>query len=240
MQAFIRTTNKTSNPIPMFTTLGTGIYTLPDAARILGLRLSKLRRWLKGSEEGMVRDAPGRYGVTAFGIEGTGREKHMDFLSLIELYTVMRLREWGVSFSTIRRAREDLARRLRVDHPFAVQTLFIDGARLLTEDNDLQYELGTNGQIAMRSVLEPFLQRIDFEDSTQLAQRFYPQGREHHVVVDPHRSFGRPVVSNTSITTEAIASLFKGGESIEALTLQFDLNEPQVRDALSFENCLAA
>ncbi|MBC2604246.1 hypothetical protein J3R74_003954 [Puniceicoccus vermicola] len=42
----------------MFSTLGTGIYPLPDAARILGLSLPKLRRWLNDSEDGMVRDAP--------------------------------------------------------------------------------------------------------------------------------------------------------------------------------------
>lgn len=225
----------------MIHTLGTGIYTLPDAARILGLSLPKLRRWFKDSEAGVVEDAPARYGMTAFGIEGEGREKHMNFLSLIELYTVMRLRELKVSFSTIRKAREDLAARLGVEHPFAAQSLFVDGAKLLTENDNLQYELGTNGQIAIRKVLEPFLKRVDFEETSRnLAERFYPQGREHHVVVDPRRSFGRPILSGTSITTEALASLYRGGESMEAIEQQFDLSKAEVRDALTFEDCIAA
>lgn len=224
----------------MTSILSTGIYTLPDTARILGLSLPKLRRWLKNSEAGVVEDAPARYGITAFGIEGTGSEKHMDFLSLIELYTVVRLRELRVSFTTIQRAREDLAKRLKVKHPFATQTLFVDGAKLLTENDNLHYELGTNGQITIRKILEPFWERVDFETTTLLAEQFHPQGRDKHVVVDPRRSFGRPVVSDTSITTEALASLYRGGESVEALTQQFDLNVDEVRDALEFEHCIAA
>jgi len=223
------------------TTLNSGIYTIPDAARILGLPLPKVRRWMKGSElADAVEESPARYGIDSLGIEGTGAEKHMDFLSLIELYTVMRLRELRVSFPTIRRARADLAQRLGVDHPFAAQSLFVDEAKLLTENDNLHYELGTNGQIAIRKVLEPFLQRVDFETSTRMAERLHPMGRKHQVVVDPRRSFGRPVVDSTAITTEALASLYKGGESIAGLARQFDLEEAAVHDALEFEHCLAA
>jgi uncharacterized protein (DUF433 family) len=224
----------------MLSVLSSGVYTVPDAARILGLSLPKLRRWLKDSEAGALKNAPARYGITALGIEGEGSSKHMDFLSLIELYTVMRLRELGVSFSKIRKAREDLATRLGVKHPFATQSLFVDGAKLLTENDNLLYELGTNGQIAIRKILEPFWNRVDFEESSLIAKQFHPHGRDHHVVVDPRRSFGRPVVTGTSVTTEALASLFHGGESIEGLSQQFDLTEAEISDALAFEDCIAA
>lgn len=225
----------------MHTILSSGIYTIPDAARILGLSLPKVRRWLKGSEQdNAVEEGPARYGIDPLGIEGTGSEKHMDFLSLIELYTIMRLREQRVSFRTIRLARDDLTQRLCVDHPFAAQSLFVDGSKLLTENDNLHYELGTNGQIAIRKVLEPFLQRVDFETSTRMAERLHPMGREHQVIVDPRRAFGRPIVEGTAITTEALASLFKGGESIEGLSQQFDLEEKAIQDALEFEHCLAA
>lgn len=225
----------------MQTTLSSGIYTIPDAARILGLSLPKVRRWLKGSETfDTTEESPARYGIDNYGIKGVGLEKHMDFLSLIEIYTVMRLRELKVSFPTIRRARADLAERLGVNHPFAAQSLFVDGAKLLTENDNLHYELGTNGQIAIRMVLEPFLLRVDFETSTRMAERLHPLGRERKVIVDPRRAFGRPVVDGTAITTEALASLYKGGESIEDLAQQFDLKEVAIHDALEFEHCLAA
>lgn len=225
----------------MQTTLSSGIYTIPDAARILGLPLPKVRRWLKGSDvAGTVEESPARYGIDPLGIQGTGAEEHMDFLSLIEIYTVMRLRELKVGFPTIRRARADLAKRLGVDQPFAAQSIFVDGAKLLTENDDLQYELGTNGQIAIRKVLEPFLQRVDFETSTRLAERLYPLGRDHQVIVDPRRAFGRPVVDGTAVTTEALASLYKGGESAEGIAQQYELTEEAVHDALEFEHCIAA
>lgn len=225
----------------MQTTLSSGIYTIPDAARILGLSLPKVRRWLKGSDAtDAVEESPTRYGIDPLGLQGAGAEKHMDFLSLIEIYTVMRLRELKVSFPTIRRARADLADRLGVENPFAAQSLFVDGAKLLTENDNLHYELGTNGQIAMRKVLEPFLQRVDFETSTQLAERLHPMGRDSQVIVDPRRAFGRPIVDGTAITTEALACLYKGGESVEGLAQQFEMEEGAIHDALEFEHCLAA
>ncbi len=225
----------------MKTALCSGIYTIPDAARILGLPLPKVRRWLKGSHtSASVAESPAPYGIDSLGIKGQGAERHMHFLSLIEIYTVMRLRELKVSFPTIRRARSDLARRLKVEHPFATQSIFVDGAKLLTENDDLCYELGTNGQIAMRNVLEPFWSRVDFETTTRMAERFYPQGRSSQVVVDPRLAFGRPTIVGTAITTEALASLYKGGEALHTLALQFDLNENAIHDALAFEHCLAA
>lgn len=225
----------------VISTLSSGIYTVPDAARILGFSLPKMRRWLKGSDAPTnVEESPARYGIDPLGIEGDGVEKHMDFLSLIEIYTVMRLRELKVSFPTIRRARADLAVRLGVEHPFAAQSLFVDGAKLLTENDDLHYELGTNGQIAIRKVLEPFWARVDFETTTRMAERLHPMGRDSKVVVEPQRAFGRPIIGGTAITTEALASLFRGGENIEALAQQFDLSEDAIQDALVFEHCLAA
>lgn len=223
------------------TTLSTGIYTIPDAARILGFSLPKMRRWLKGSDAaGSVEESPARYGINSMGIEGEGAQKHMDFLSLIEIYTVIRLRELKVSFPTIRRAWADLAQRLGVEHPFAAQSLFVDGAKLLTENDNLYYELGTNGQIAIRKVLEPFLNKVDFETTTHIAERLHPLGRESHVVVDPRRAFGRPIVSGTAVTTEALASLYRGGETSESLAQQFELSEMAIQDALKFEHCIAA
>lgn len=56
----------------METTLSSGIYTIPDAARILGLSLPKVRCWLKGSDvaDAVVEEGPARYGINSLGIAG--------------------------------------------------------------------------------------------------------------------------------------------------------------------------
>jgi uncharacterized protein (DUF433 family) len=60
------------------------------------------------------------------------------------------------------------------------------------------------------------------------------------VVVDPHHAFGRPVIDGTNITTEALASLIRGGEKIEDVAADFRLDPAQVQEAWVFEMRLAA
>jgi uncharacterized protein (DUF433 family) len=55
------------------------------------------------------------------------------------------------------------------------------------------------------------------------------------IVVDPHHSFGRPVIEGTNISTEAIASLLRGGESVENIAESFQISLKEVHAAQTFE-----
>jgi uncharacterized protein (DUF433 family) len=59
-------------------------------------------------------------------------------------------------------------------------------------------------------------------------------------VIDPHHAFGRPVISGTNITTEALACLIRGGEKVEDVAQDFRLEPEQVEEAWAFERHLAA
>jgi hypothetical protein len=80
--------------------LPVGVYTLPDAARLLGLPLPRLRLWVLG------RDA-----AEALGHRGTGKDRTFDFYTLIELFTIGQLRAQGLSWPTLRKARAELMER---------------------------------------------------------------------------------------------------------------------------------
>ena len=107
-------------------------------------------------------------------------------------------------------------------------------------DDAALLEIDSGGQTAFSSVLEPFCARLDFDSTTKLASRFFPDGKESAVIVDPAHSFGRPILGGTNITTEAIACLIHGGEKIEDIAADFLLELKQVEDAWSFEQRLAA
>jgi uncharacterized protein (DUF433 family) len=59
-------------------------------------------------------------------------------------------------------------------------------------------------------------------------------------VIDPHHAFGRPVISGTNVTTEALACLIRGGEKMEDVAQDFCLELAQVEEAWEFERRLAA
>lgn len=212
---------------------------MPDAARILGLPLPKLRRWadLEVSLEGVVCEDATPYGLSKEGIRGKGIETHLDFLSLIELFTIYQLREAGVRFPEIRAARSELTEEFQTTHPFALKGLLLDGRKIATELTDTSHLLILNdqGQRAFGAVLKDFYTRIDFEQASQLAERYYPCGKDAAVVVDPRISFGRPVIKGTAIATETLQALANGGEPPELIAEQYEISEASVRDALEFE-----
>lgn len=219
------------------TSLGGGAYTLPDAARLLGLPLPKLRKWVRGVAEADGRHHP----VGQFASRSEGRDRNFDFYTLIELYTIAELRRHGLSMLTLREARSELSKRFKVAHPFALKGLLTDGHRLLKElGNESLLELGSGGQASFEAVIKPFCQRLHFDSVSNLASRFFPMGRKKGIVVDPNHSFGRPVIDGTNIATQSIASLIRGGESIDQVAEQFRLERPIIETAWEFEKSLAA
>lgn len=223
-----------------------GIYTLPDAAHILHVPAFKLRRWLDTEApvphaEGVLAETATFYGISKVGIRGEAHQKHVDFLTLIELFTIYQLREAGVSFPEIRVVRSELQEEFSTEHPFALKGLLSDGRKIAREINQRDLLLlNAQGQRGFSAVLEDFFKRIDFEESSKLASRYHPCGRESAVVVDPRISFGRPVLEGTAIATETLLSLYKGGETPELIAEQFEIGEAAVQDALNFENWQAA
>lgn len=214
-----------------------GVYLVPDAVRILRLPAGSLRTWVGGRNH---QDAT-RFPAGPMESEGRGRDRHFGFLTLVELYTVAQLRERGVSMSSIREARDELAIRFKSDHPFALGGLLCSGKKLLKELGDgVLLELGAKGQTAFEKIVEPFCARLDFDDATSLARRFHPLGKDVPVVVDPRHAFGRPVIEGTNVTTEAIMSLVRGGETVEDIADSLAISLEAVKAAKAFELSKAA
>lgn len=212
--------------------LAAGAYTLPDVAALLGLPLGKLRGWVTGVSKVGHR----RYPAGILSSRESGRDRHVDFYTLIELFTVAELRTAGLSMKTLRENREELAERFSTPYPFALQGLLTDGKRLIKElGEDALLELGSGGQSSFSKVLEPFCHKIDFDSRSFLAERYFPMGKDIPIVVSPSHAFGRPVIFGTNLPTETVASLVRGGESPDDIAFGYDLPVDQVEYAWHFE-----
>src|SRR6478672_7975049 len=149
---------------------------------------------------------------------GGGRDKATNFYTLVEFYVFYQLRESRDGAKAIFTAHEQMAQQLRTSYPFASAQVLTDGKSILYALEDgTTINADRSKQIAFKQIIESFCKKIEFSKS-QLADRFWPLGREHHIVVDPHQQFGQPVIEKTNLLAENIYDLHKAGETVVFLS----------------------
>ena len=221
----------------MRTLVGIGSYGIPEASRFAKVNVRTANRWLAGSDDGrndrlLHRDLPsvdGRHAVS--------------FLDLIDLLVVGRFRDEGVSFQTVRRVYSRLRKSLDTPHPFSHRRLLTDGRTIFMETldhikGDHHFEEVLSGQRAMPDILKPYLKHIEYASETQTAARW---NIAKGVVIDPARSFGKPVIAAEGTTTFVLARSFDAnGKDADLVADLFDVSPEAVRQAVAFERDFAA
>ena len=217
--------------------VGYGIYTASDISRILGFPLQKVSRylnlyWDKKSGKDMFKD------TYSWSIDN--KTKAVNFYVLIELYTFISLQELGVPTQKIFKARQQIAKDLNTEYPFASAGILTDGKKILYEVMDDIIDSDGTRQINISKIIHDFVKRIDFNSENKLAERFYPAGKNKSIVVDPHHQFGLPVIKGTNINTDVIYSMYSSGEPVNSIGILYDLTKKQVKDIVQFHEKNAA
>jgi uncharacterized protein (DUF433 family) len=124
------------------------------------------------------------------------------------------------------------------------EPLLTNGAELFLDRFGELINLTRAGQIAIREVLIQHLKRVERDDAA-IPIRLYPfvgaglPDSTRSVVIDPRRSFGRPVLVGAGIRTQVIADRINAGETVGELADDYELTEEQIRDALVFHQAAA-
>lgn len=212
--------------------LGTGIYTVPDIAMILGLPYPKINRWLNSFWNDKLGQ---KYGMTySWNVDFT---KAVNFYTLIELYTFYQLNESGVSTKEILNAHNILSTKFNTPYPYAnkliIDSLRSDGKKVIFERKDgVIYSVDVNQQTYL-GLIKEFFKNLDFGNDS-LAVRLWPLGKNKTIVCDPHHQFGQPVISGTNILAEVISDIHKAGDSIKFIAKTYGLTIHQVKDAIEY------
>jgi uncharacterized protein (DUF433 family) len=70
--------------------------------------------------------------------------------------------------------------------------------------------------------------------------RWWPLGEKRLVVLDPTRNFGRPIAALHGVPTEVLANAAQACQSITDVARWYEVPEAEIRDAIEFEQRLAA
>lgn len=221
--------------------LGVGVYSVPEAARMIGMSNQSLYRWLRGYEwkdrEGHDRKShplwKPQHQISEDGV-------FLGFRDLVEARVVNALVSRGVSLQTVRiclsRAQEIIGSK----HPLSTKLFKTDGKGIFLEITEGVEEpelinLKTR-QGVFNTVVAPSLSGLEFDE--QAARRWLLNNRKT-VVADPLKAFGQPVVDEYGITTSALFNAVKAEGSVELVAELYEIKKSAVQDAILYESQLS-
>lgn len=224
--------------------LSSGIYTVPDAARLTRVSTGRIRRWLQGYKFRTKKKEHHSRALWHGQLEPIERSLALGFLDLIEIRFVAAIRNAGVSWAMLRKAHEKGVDLFKTDHPFCTRGFVTDGREIFVE---LHKETGersllsiVNSQHVFIEVIRPFLKELEFDANHTTLLRWRPATSRRLVVLDPTRNFGRPIIFRHGVPTEILASAAKVCDSVEDVSRWYEVTTAEVEDAVEFERLLAA
>ncbi len=213
------------------TQLGKGIYSVPQAARLVGVPSRTLRRWVVGSSKGKA--------ALPTSPPMVGGEPTLDFADLVSALFIRVFREHGLSLQHIRVAALRAARDLGNERPFSLRNFTTDGRRIyrwFDDDKIVLHDAGSGQQVIV-PIFKPLLKKIRYGLSNQ-AERWYPLGEQKPVVIDPAISLGEPTVRG--IPTRVLYGPVEAGNSTAEVARWYGLEKAEVLAACQFERKMHA
>lgn len=232
------------------TQTGIGIYTLPDAARLVRTDVAKLRRWLYGysyrKTDGDVkrdyRSSP--LWIPQYSPRELG-EQVIGFRDLLEARIVREFVGRGVPLIVVRRCLAEAKRLFGGDYPLTRQRFLTDGETIFHEALETE---GADGEPALldlrrrqhvfRTIIKDSLY-AGIEYDGEEARRWYPEGRKNPVVIDPEVQFGHPVIEPVGVPTAALyAAWLAEGKKRATVAKLYEVDARHVDAAVRYEKKL--
>jgi uncharacterized protein (DUF433 family) len=218
--------------------LETGIYTVSEAAYLVGASKQKVRGWVTGYPR---RSAPPIIDNEIGWLEG---KLAFSFTNLMEIRFIAFFERAGIHFWHIRTIMEEVKRALNHPHPFATNVVFRTDGRKIVAEIALKsggkhiYDLRTRNYEMRTVVLETLKEDVVY-DPSGMARAWYPRRRTApNVIIHPSFSFGQPVLQSSKIPTRTLADAVRAEGKIRDVARWFEVPDKQVREAVSFEMSL--
>lgn len=221
----------------------TGIYMVPDAARLSGVSTWRIRRWLRGYRFRTKKREYHSRPLWNGQLEPIDGSLALGFFDLIEIRFVDAFLKAGVSWTILRAAHERGVKLFANPHPFCMNRFATDGRDIFVELHKKTGETSlleiVRSQHVFAQITRPFLKELEF-DAVDTLLRWRPNTTHRLVVLDPARSFGRPIVTKHGVPTEVLAAAAKASSSVQEVCRWYEVGKADIEDAVEFEQRLAA
>jgi len=230
------------------------LYGLAETSRYLKINIRTLSSWVRGRTY-KLDDGTEKWWSPVI-ILPDSEKPLLSFYNLVEVHVLCGIRRiYNIQFRKVRNTLEYLEEQSKDDkHPLATQDFWTDKFDLFVKSSIGNYICASlHGQQVIKEVVAQYLYRID-RDLDSFPFRLYPFSNEimfkindskhsprdleiqpKNIVIDPLISFGRPTLAGTGVPTNVIAGRFRAGENVKALAKDYDIEETQIQEALSYE-----
>jgi uncharacterized protein (DUF433 family) len=213
---------------------GSGIYSPREAARLIGGNAQEILRWTRGSGP----TEPLWKAHYQFLDDTT----ELSFLDLIEVRVVKSLRQAGVSFQAIRFAMNLALNRFGLDRPLSTRSFKLLGGEIIMnaieDDGELVSLSKRNpGQKIFAEIVKQSLNDLEYEN--EYVARWRPSIAQH-VIIDPKRQFGSPIIDEIGLSTATIYREFCDTNDAKYLSKVYEVPLRYINDAIKFEQHLLA
>jgi DNA-binding transcriptional MerR regulator len=211
--------------------LNAGLYSTDDAARLLKVHPSRIRRWIDPKEGFLPRTLD-------------PKEHVLTFAELMEINFILLYLNEGVSLGVIKQAAKVASEKFGSLYPLSLKRFDTDGkalfTALLSETTNRKYvEDLSRGQLVFDTVVRPFFRKLEYNYADEPV-RFWPTGKRGHVLLDPARKLGKPIDAKSGVPTRVIYDALQAGkgQSPSVVARWLGLTEAAVLAAGKFEQSL--
>ena len=225
----------------MTSLIGVGLYSIPEASVLTGIPARKIKSWMMGYESGSRTKQPPLWkSPVTESIDNT-----ISFQDLLEIRFVNAFRQHGVLMPTIRAAVRQASEYFDQDYPFTCRQFQTDGRSIFatveekTGDESL-IDLVKKQNVFNRVIKPSLYTGIEYDGEESSALRWFPVPKSKKVVLDPERSFGKPIITTAGITTNALyQSWLAEDQDTRMVASLYEVDTASVDAAVSFEQRIA-
>jgi uncharacterized protein (DUF433 family) len=167
----------------------------------------------------------------------------LGFFDLLEIRAVDGFISAGVSWKDLRRIHAEARQWLGNPHPFCTNRFATDGHTIFMELREKNHGVTLwdmrDVQRVFEKIIRPFLRNVEF-DREKVPRRWWPRGKHRQVALDPRRNFGHPIIFKEGISTKILARSARANKSVEEVARWFEIGPSSVREAIDFEQQMAA
>jgi len=216
--------------------LSKGIYSIPQASKLLDVSPERLRFWVCGRRT--MQASP----IIKSELEPIDHQIALSFINLIEIKFINAFSKYGVKVRSIRYMAEEARRVLDHPHPFATDMIFrTDGRKIFIEtaektgDKKLYDLKGKNWGIY--DILMDALKKDVIYGPSGLAERWYPRREAApNIIVHPKVAFGQPALEESGVPSEALYDSYVAeDEDVDSVARWYAVPAKQVKEAVNFQ-----